>query len=135
MKIAIAVIGIVLAAALVVSATMGAETLVPGGDSSSKSKLPGSEIRTNGKARLLPMNFAPPTLKGTNFKPGENVTVKVEGGRSKKVQANGSGAFTVRFPARVQRCNGMTATAVGDKGSHAAFQLAELMCAASGTSQ
>lgn len=135
MKIAIALIGIVLAAALVVSATMGAETLVPGGDSSSKSKLPGSEIATNGKARLMPTNFAPATLKGTNFKPGENVTVRVEGGRTKKVQANGSGSFTVRFPARVERCNGMTATAVGDKGSRAAFQLSELMCAASGTSQ
>ena len=135
MKIAIALIGIVLAAALVVSATMGAETLVPGGDSSSKSKVPGSEIRANGKARLMPMNFAPPTLKGTNFKPGENVTVKVEGGRSKKVQASASGTFTVRFAARVERCNGMTATAVGDQGSRAAFQLSELMCAASGTSQ
>jgi hypothetical protein len=126
MKIAIALLGIVLAAALVVSATMGAETLVPGGDSGSKSKLPGSEIRTN---------FAPPTLKGTNFKPGENVTVKVEGGRTTKVQASDSGTFTVRFPARVERCNGMTATAVGDKGSRAAFQLAELMCATSGASQ
>jgi hypothetical protein len=135
MKIAIALIGIVLAAALVVSATMGAETLVPGGDSSSKSKLPGSEIRTNGKARLMPMNVAPPTLKGTNFKPGENVKVKIEGGRTRNVQANGSGSFTVRFPARVERCNGMTATAVGDKGSRAAFQLAELMCAMSGASQ
>jgi len=135
MKIAIVVLGIVLAAALVVSATMGAETLVPGGDSSSKSKVPGSEIRTNGKARLMPMNFAPPILKGTNFKPRENVTVKVEGGRTRKVQASDSGTFTVRFPARVERCNGMTATAVGDKGSRAAFQLAELMCAASGTAQ
>jgi hypothetical protein len=135
MKIAIALIGIVLAAALVVSATMGAETLVPGRDSSSKSKLPGSEIQANGKARLMPMSVAPPTLKGTNFKPGENVTVKVEGGRSRKVQADGSGSFTVRFPARVERCNGITATAVGDKGSRAAFQLAELMCAMSGASQ
>ena len=135
MKIATALLGIVLAAALVVSATMGAETLVPGGDSGSKSKLPGSEIRTNGKARLMPTSFAPPTLKGTNFKPGENVTVKVEGGRTTKVQASDSGTFTVRFPARVERCNGMTATAVGDKGSRAAFQLAELMCATSGASQ
>ncbi|MFL5931558.1 MAG: hypothetical protein ACJ75P_09895 [Gaiellaceae bacterium] len=135
MKIAIALVGIVLAAALVVSATMGAETLVPGGGSGSKSKLSGSEIGANGKPRLMPTSVAPPTLKGTNFKPGENVTVKVEGRRAKKVQANGSGSFTVRFAARVERCNGMTATAVGDKGSRAAFQLAELMCAMSGASQ
>jgi hypothetical protein len=134
MKIAIALIGIALAAVLVVSATMGAETLVPGGESRT-SKVPGGEIKTNGKARLMPMGFAPPTLKGTNFKPGENVTVRLEGLKTKRVQANDSGAFVVRFPSRVDRCNGMTATAVGDKGSRAAFQLAEFMCAMSGTQQ
>lgn len=129
MKIAIALIGIAIAAALVVSATMGAEALVPGGES--KSKLPGREMPTNGKARLLPTGFAPPTLKGTQFKPGENVTVDVDG-RRQKVKADASGAFTVRFPSRVDRCHGMTATAVGDRGSRAAFQLSELMCATSG---
>ena len=134
MKIAIVLIGIVLAAALVVSATMGAETLVPGGGSKT-SKVPGSEITTNGKARLMPTSFAPPTLKGTNFKPGENVTVRLEGLKTKRVQASSAGTFTVRFPSRVDRCNGMTATAVGDKGSRAAFQLSEFMCAMSGTQQ
>jgi hypothetical protein len=134
MKIAIALIGIALAAVLVVSATMGAETLVPGGDSK-PSKVPGGEIKTNGKARLMPTNFAPPTLKGTSFKPGENVTIRLEGLKTKRVQASSAGSFTVRFPSRVDRCNGMTATAVGDQGSRAAFQLAEFQCAMSGTQQ
>jgi hypothetical protein len=131
MKITIALIGIALAAVLVVSATMGAGTLVPGGESTTK--VPRGAVATNGKARLTPVSFAPPTLKGTNFKPGENVKVVVEGIKTKRVQASSSGAFTVRFPSRVDRCHGMTASAVGDKGSRAAFQLAELMCAMSGT--
>jgi hypothetical protein len=135
MKIAIALIGIALAAALVVSATMGAESLVPGGGDSKTSKVPGRELGANGRARLMPTSFAPPTLKGSNFKPGENVTVKLEGLKTKHVEANSAGAFTVRFPSRVDRCNGMTATAVGDKGSRAAFQLSEFMCAQSGTQQ
>jgi hypothetical protein len=137
MKIAIVLIGIVLAAALVVSATMGAETLVPGGESKTKvpettTKLPRGEVATSGKAQLMPIGFAPPTLKGTGFKPGENVTVNLDG-KKKKVRASGSGAFTVRYASRVDRCHGMSATAVGDKGSRTAFQLSEFMCAASGT--
>jgi hypothetical protein len=130
MKIAIVLMGIALAAALVVSATTGAETLVPGGGES-KTKVPGNEVRTNGRAQIMPAAYAPPTLKGTRFKPGENVTVRLDG-KTKKVRANSSGAFTVSFRGRADRCHGMSVTAVGDKGSRAAFQLSELMCAMSG---
>jgi hypothetical protein len=140
MKIAVALIGIALTAALVVSATMGAGTLVPGDGSTatppppaptSTPKLPRGEIRPSGKARLMPVSFAPPTLKGTGFRPGENVTVDLDG-RKKKVRASASGSFTVRYPSRVDRCHGMSATAIGDKGSRTGFQLSEFMCAASG---
>jgi hypothetical protein len=142
MKIAVALIGIALTAALVVSATMGAGTLVPGDDSAttpppppkSTTKLPRGEVTPNGKARLMPVGFVPPTLKGSGFKPGENVTVDLDG-KKKKVKASPSGAFTVRYPSRVDRCHGMSATAVGDKGSRTGFQLSEFMCAASGTQQ
>jgi len=133
MKIAVAVVGIALAAALVVSATMGAGTLVPGSESTKK--MPRGAIETNGKARLMPMSFAPATLKGTSFRPGENVAVELEGVATKKVQANSSGAFIARFRSRADRCHGMSASAVGDKGSRASFQLAELMCAMSGAAQ
>jgi hypothetical protein len=147
MKIAIALVGIALTAALVVSATMGAETLVPGGESTpgresatttapapqpSTTKLPLGGVTPTGKARLMAKGFAPPTLTGWGFRPGENVTVNLDG-RKKKVKASASGTFTVRYPSRVDRCHGMTATAVGDKGSRAGFQLSEFMCAASGT--
>ena len=139
MKIAVALIGIALTAALVVSATMGAGTLVPGDENTttttppprSTTKLPGGEVIPSGKARLMPVGFAPPTLKGSGFRPGENVTVDLDG-KKRKVKASSSGTFTVRYPSRVDRCHGMSATAVGDKGSRTAFQLSEFMCAASG---
>jgi len=131
MKIALALIGIALAAALVVSATVGAGTLVPGGDT--KNNTPRGALETNGKPRLMPTSFAPPTLKGTGFKPGENVTVVVEGKAKRTVRADAAGAFVVRLSSRVDRCHGMAASAVGDKGSRTSFQLAELMCAMSGT--
>jgi hypothetical protein len=133
MKIALALIGFALAAVLVVSATMGAETLVPGGDSS-KRKPVGGLAPSPGKARLMPTSFAPPTLKGTGFKAGENVTVKIIDGpkATRHVKASNSGSFTVRVPARADRCKGMAAIAIGDRGSRASFQFAEVMCAASG---
>src|SRR5688572_13250593 len=129
MKILLALAAFALAAVLVVSATMGAETLVPGGES--KKQTPVGGVASNGKARLLPAGFAPPTLKGTGFKPGENVTVKVDA-VTKRVRADSNGSFSVRLSNRFDRCNGMRASAVGDKGSKASFQFAELLCAMSG---
>ncbi len=134
MKILLVLLAIAIAAVLVVSATMGAGTLVPGGESAKKK--PRGTIAQTGKARLLPTSFAPPSLKGTGFKPGENVTVKVLDAGPKvtrRVQADGSGSFVVRLSTRVDRCSGMTATAVGDKGSRTSFQFAELLCATAGS--
>lgn len=134
MKILVALLAIALAAVLVVSATMGAETLVPGGESAKKK--PRGSIAQSGKARLLPTSFAPLALKGTGFKPGEKVTVKVLDGATKatrRARADASGSFVVRLASRFDRCNGMTVTAVGDKGSRTSFQFAELLCAMSGS--
>ena len=132
MKILLALAAFALAAALVVSATMGAGTLLPGGDDPKQKPRGGPALPPSGKARILPTGFSPPTLKGTGFRPGENVTVQVREGASptkKRVKANASGSFAVRLPAPVDRCNGMTVTAVGDQGSRAAFQLSEVVCA------
>jgi hypothetical protein len=130
MKILLALAAFALAAVLLVSATMGAETLVPGGES--KKKTPVGGVASNGKARLLPTSFAPLALKGTGFKSGENVTVKVDG-VTKRVRASSNGSFAVRLSTRVDRCNGMTVSALGDKGSRTSFQFAELLCAMSGS--
>ena len=76
MKILVALIAIALAATLLVSATMGADTLVPGGGSA-KSK-PGATMNGGvaGKARLMPIGLAPLTVKGSGFKSGETVTLR-----------------------------------------------------------
>jgi hypothetical protein len=130
MKILLVLAAIVLAAALVVSATMGAETLVPGGDSAKKQPR-GSMTVYTGKARVLPAGLSPPAVKGSGFKPGENVTVRLVDGAAKatrRVKADSKGAFLVRLQNDYDRCNGMTVIAVGDKGSKATFQLSELLC-------
>jgi hypothetical protein len=88
-----------------------------------------------GKARILPAGLSPPAVKGSGFKPGENVTVRLVDGAAKatkRVKADSKGAFVVRLQTGYDRCNGMTVTAVGDKGSKASFQLAEFLCAVGG---
>jgi hypothetical protein len=134
MKILLALAAFALAAVLIVSATMGAGTLVPGGDDKKKTPGAGAGVAANGKARIVPTSFAPPVLKGTGFRSGENVSVTVLGGGAvtKRVTADSSGSFTLRLSTRMDRCNGMTVTAVGDKGSRTSFQFAELLCAVEG---
>ena len=136
MKILLSLAAIVLAAALIVSATMGAGTLVPGGRSDSDKNTPrGTVAGQSGKPRILATSLSPLVIKGTGFAPGENVTVRMVDGavKTKRVtKASAQGAFTVRLTAPANRCNGMTVTAVGDKGSRTAFQFAELLCASPG---
>jgi hypothetical protein len=135
MKILLAVAAFALAAVLVVSATMGAETLVPGDDTAKKRAPVGGVAAGGGKARILPAG--PQTLKGTGFKPGENVTVRVTGGAAvtKRVRASSTGSFTLALPVRIDPCNGISVTAVGDKGSRTSFQISHLLCPMSGTRQ
>jgi hypothetical protein len=133
MKILLVLAAVAAAAVLVVSATMGAGTLVPGGESS-KIK-PRTGVATNGKARIQPTSFAPLALKGTGFRPGENVTVTVVATTkaTRRVRASGSGSFAVRLATGFDRCNGLTVSAVGDKGSRTSFQFSQLLCAVSGS--
>jgi hypothetical protein len=134
MKILLAFLAIALAAALLVSATMGAETLVPGGDSAGKK---GSiAAAPAGRARLLPVGLAPLMLKGSGFKAGETVTVRSTDNAVKSrrtVKATGAGTFVVRLGTSADRCNGGTIVAVGDKGSRASLNFSQVVCAASGS--
>jgi len=136
MKILLSLAAIALAAALIVSATMGAETLVPGGGSDSDKNTPrGTVAGQKGKPRILATGLSPLVIKGTGFAPGENVTVRIVDGAAKGkrvTKASAQGAFTLRLTARTDRCNGMTVTAVGDKGSRTGFQFAEFLCASPG---
>src|ERR687897_3079576 len=117
MKILLALAAFALLAVLVVSATMGADTLIPGGDPAKKPV--GGLAPSGGKARLLPTSLSPPSIKGTGFKPGENVTIKlIDSPQStRRAKASESGSFTIRMPERTNQCGGLTAVAVGDKGS------------------
>jgi hypothetical protein len=134
MKILLVLGALVLAAALIVSATMGAGTLVPGGSDDDKQMPRGTVAGQKGKPRILAVSLSPLVIKGTGFVPGEHVTVKIiDGPKAKRrTTANAQGAFTVRVPTRFDRCNGMTVSAVGDKGSKTGFALAEFLCAAPG---
>jgi hypothetical protein len=134
MKILIAVIAIALAAALLVSATMGADTLVPGGAGGKpKTTLEGGIA---GKARLMPVGLAPLMVKGSGFKSGETVTLKSTESpvkTTRTVKASSAGTFVVRMGVSGDRCNGMTVLATGNKGSRASFNFSQVVCAAPGT--
>ena len=133
MKILLVLIAVALAGVLAVSATLGAGTLVPGG---SDKKAAPMGVAPSGKAQLMVSSLSPPSLRGSGFRPGENVTVRMREGASKgtkRVRANASGSFVVRYPALpAGDCGGMNVTAVGDKGSRAGVQFSQFACAAPG---
>jgi hypothetical protein len=134
MKILLAFLTIALAAVLLVSATMGADTLVPGGQSAKK---PAGTIGggPTGRARLVPVGLAPLMVKGIGFKPRETVILRSPDSLAKTkrtVTANAAGSFVARMGTSADRCNGMTVVATGNKGSKASFNFSQVVCAASG---
>jgi hypothetical protein len=90
-----------------------------------------SEQRETGsKARLALARGAPLVLRGVGFVPAEHVrvTVTAEHQRAKRVTADAAGRFTVRFATSFDRCLGLSAVAVGDRGSRARLKTPELLC-------
>jgi hypothetical protein len=94
----------------------------------------GSTIAGGGESRAKPtLKFSggvPLTLRGAHFRPSEKVrlTVKSEFKRTRLAAANGSGAFVVQFQDAYDRCSGLLATAVGERGSRAMLKLPPLGC-------
>jgi hypothetical protein len=137
MKIALAILGIALSAALLVSATMAAGLMdsgsnAPGGSNAPTAKTGASALA--GKARIMPVGMNPLKIKGTGFVPGERVRVTETSGPrvTRMVTAGARGGFVVALPVSVaQRC-GANVVAKGDKGSRAGFNLAQFTCAAPG---
>jgi hypothetical protein len=82
------------------------------------------------KARLSLARGTPLVLRGTNFASAERVRVTVSAGRqlTKRVTADATGRFVVRFATSFDRCQGLSALAVGDRGSRAGLKTAELLC-------
>jgi hypothetical protein len=134
MKILLALFAIALAAVLVVSATLGAGTLIPGdgGPGKPPGRVGGGPT---GRPQLIPVGSAPLTLKGIGFEAGETVTVRsadnpVQSRRT--VKASATGSFVVRLGRSVDRCNGGTVLATGNRGSKAGFNFAPTVCAVPG---
>lgn len=74
----------------------------------------------------------PVSLRGSQFLPGEQVTVVAHSQgrvRTRKVIAGAGGGFLARFAnLPFDRCEGFLAVANGARGSKARFKLPELMC-------
>jgi hypothetical protein len=82
------------------------------------------------KPRLLVAELYPLTVKGTNFKPRELVTVTLDGGKrgTKRVWTSRQGRFTVRFKVTIGRCATVTIRAVGSQRSRAVYQVPRPDC-------
>ena len=79
---------------------------------------------------LRPAGFAPLTIAGQGFVPGERVTVTVYAGatRAVKAVAGPTGHFRARFTVAHGRCTAWLARAAGSNGSHAAYQTPQGRC-------
>jgi hypothetical protein len=110
MRVAL-VIGLLAAAVMLVGAAQGERTAA-------------------GKPALTLKRSVPLTARGTSFVPGERVRVSVAAERRlvKRTIANRRGGFVVRFQTPVNRCLGLSAVAVGDKGSVAKAQSPAFIC-------
>jgi hypothetical protein len=79
-----------------------------------------------GTARLALVGGSPLKVRGVRFEPAERVRVRVLAPAlaSKRVVVDDKGSFVLRFAGiAVDRCNGLTVTAVGSGGSRAALKL------------
>jgi hypothetical protein len=79
------------------------------------------------KPQLAPTDQKPFTVKGTGFQPNENVRVVANGTKSADTVADSSGAFVAPLPG-VKSCDSVTVVATGSKGSHAEFNLSQIVC-------
>ena len=91
----------------------------------------GANGTSAGKATLKLQGGAPLTLRGAGFVRAERVVVSVRSGqrRSKRVTANGRGGFVVTFPRiSYDRCDPLSALAVGSRGSRASLKMPPRGC-------
>lgn len=98
-------------------------TLAPAGAAADQS--------ATGRASLQVVTGAQLVVRGMHFVPGEQVTVTVSGAerRMKRAVADGQGGFLVRFRMSFERCrSGLTALAVGNRGSRARVKRPPMLC-------
>jgi hypothetical protein len=81
---------------------------------------------------LRARSFAPLSISGVHFQPGERVRVAVKSGTPHvmHVRASEGGTFVAVFRGvTVERCDGLLVRAAGSKGSGTVLRLLPLMCA------
>ena len=79
------------------------------------------------RPQLAPIGQTPLTVKGTGFQPNEKVRVAAKGARPATTAADSSGTFVVRLPG-VAACDSINVEANGSRGSHAEFNLSQIVC-------
>ena len=79
-----------------------------------------------GNAKLAPVGQKPLQVRGTGFLPIEHVQVATKGKTVSSV-ADAQGTFVASLPG-VSGCDSITVTAKGDEGSHAEFNLSQIVC-------
>jgi hypothetical protein len=89
--------------------------------------------QTSGSRPLLRLTDSQPVkLSGQRFRSAERVRVTVVTGKtrsSRLVRATSAGAFVATFTElSADRCSGLSAVAVGGRGSRATFKLVPLGC-------
>jgi hypothetical protein len=81
------------------------------------------------RPQLAPTGQKPLTVKGTGFQPNEKVLVVAKGAKSTSASASAdsSGTFVASLPG-VDACDSINVIATGSKGSHAEFNLSQIVC-------
>jgi hypothetical protein len=83
------------------------------------------------RPQLAPVGQTPLTVKGTGFQPNEKVQVgakgAVKGSSTATTAADSSGTFVVRLPG-LNNCDSITVVANGSTGTHAEFNLSQIVC-------
>jgi hypothetical protein len=80
-----------------------------------------------GKPQLAPNGQNPLTVKGTGFQPNEKVLVSTKGVPTQTTVASSAGTFEVALPG-VDSCDSINVVANGSRGSHAEFNLSQIVC-------
>jgi hypothetical protein len=81
---------------------------------------------------LRARSFAPLSVSGTHFQPGEHIRVALKSGTPHvmHIRASDSGTFVAVFHGvTIERCDGLLVRAAGSKGSSTVLRLLPLMCA------
>ena len=79
------------------------------------------------RAQLAPTGQKPLAVKGTGFQPNEKVLVSANKTKTATTVSDAVGTFSVRLPG-VSSCDSITVVATGSKGSHAEFNLSQIVC-------